>query len=210
VLLTTARGPGRPPAAASLETRERILGAAREVFGEAGYDAATFEAIASRAELTRPAISHYFASKHVLYGELVAKTNEMVIVACMAKAETQVSLFDRLSAFFSAAMHVDTRDRSGAAFMANSILESQRHPVLSGADNNLLETSRAFVTWAVTDAIERGELSTDADASSLVELLVAVMCGMSLYAGYVGGRDELGTLTGTLELLLANKLWRLQ
>jgi hypothetical protein len=30
----------------------------------------------------------------------------MVIVACMAKAETQVPFLDRLSAFFSAAIHV--------------------------------------------------------------------------------------------------------
>ena len=40
--------------------------AAREVFSELGYDAATFQAIAIRADLTRPAINHYFASKRVL------------------------------------------------------------------------------------------------------------------------------------------------
>ena len=60
---TASRGPGRPPAAKAAETRERILRAAREVFSELGYDAATFQAIAIRADLTRPAINHYFASK---------------------------------------------------------------------------------------------------------------------------------------------------
>ena len=49
---TASRGPGRPPAAKAAETRERILRAAREVFSELGYDAATFQAIAIRADLT--------------------------------------------------------------------------------------------------------------------------------------------------------------
>ncbi len=49
--------------------------AAREVFSELGYDAATFQAIAIRADLTRPAINHYFASKRLLYQEVVDQTN---------------------------------------------------------------------------------------------------------------------------------------
>lgn len=183
--------------------------AAREVFSELGYDAATFQAIAIRADLTRPAINHYFASKRVLYGEVVEKTNDLVVAAALAKAEGQTSLLKRLTAFFSAAMQADTRDRSVAAFLVTSVLESQRHPELSRDEHNSLKASRAFVTWAVTDAIERGELTTDADVPTLVEMLVATMWGMGFYAGYVGGHDELSGLVDTLELLLANKLWKL-
>lgn len=206
---TATRGPGRPPAAKAAETRERIVRAAREVFSELGYDAATFQAIAVRADLTRPAINHYFASKRVLYRDVVEKTNEMVVAAGMEKAQGQTALLKRLSAFFSAAMQADTRDRSAAAFLVTSVLESQRHPELSRDEHNSLKTSRAFVTWAVTDAIERGELTTDTDVQTLVEMLVAVMWGMGFYAGYVGGHDELGTIVDTLERLLANKLWTL-
>ena len=133
---TATRGPGRPPAAKAAETRERIVRAAREVFSELGYDAATFQAIAIRADLTRPAINHYFASKRVLYAEVVEKTNEMVVAAGMAKADGQTSLLKRLSAFFSAAMQADSRDRSAAAFLVTSVLESQRHPELSRDEHN--------------------------------------------------------------------------
>ena len=181
--------------------------AAREVFSELGYDAATFQAIAIRADLTRPAINHYFASKRVLYRDVVEKTNELVVAAGMEKAQGETSLLKRLSAFFSAAMQADSRDRSSAAFLVTSVLESQRHPELSRDEHNSLKTSRAFVTWAVTDAIERGELTTDTDVPTLVEMLVAVMWGMGFYAGYVGGHDELATIVDTLERLLANKLW---
>src|ERR1700761_716084 len=87
VVQPASRGPGRPPAAKAAETRERIVRAAREVFSELGYDAATFQAIAIRADLTRPAINHYFASKRLLYGEVVEKTNDLVVAAGMAKAQ---------------------------------------------------------------------------------------------------------------------------
>ena len=63
---------------------------------------------------------------------------------------------------------------------------------------------------AVTDAIARGELTTDTDVESLVEMLVAVMWGMGFYAGFVGDHDELKSVVQQLELLMANKLWRLQ
>lgn len=203
------RGPGRPPAAKAAETRERIVKAAREVFSELGYDAATFQAIAIRADLTRPAINHYFASKRVLYRDVVEKTNELIVAAGMEKAQGETALLKRLSAFFSAAMQADSRDRSAAAFLVTSVLESQRHPELSRDEHNSLKTSRAFVTWAVTDAIERGELTTDTDVPTIVEMLVAVLWGMGFYAGYVGGHDELGAIVDTLERLLANKLWTL-
>ena len=48
------------------------------------------------------------------------------------------------------------------------------------------------MSWAVNDAIKRGELTTDTDVNHLVEMLVAVMWGMGFYAGFVGDHDELG------------------
>ena len=206
---TASRGPGRPPAAKAAETRERILRAAREVFSELGYDAATFQAIAIRADLTRPAINHYFASKRLLYREVVEQTNAMVVSAGMARAQDQTTVLGRLSAFFSAAMQADSEDRSAAAFLVTSVLESQRHPELIHEEHDSLKNSRAFVSWVVNDAIQKGELTTDTDISQLVEMLVAVMWGMGFYAGYVGSHNELETIVDQLELLLANKLWKL-
>ncbi|BBX32960.1 MULTISPECIES: TetR/AcrR family transcriptional regulator [Mycolicibacterium] len=205
-----SRGPGRPPAAKAAETRERILHAAREVFSELGYDAATFQAIAIRADLTRPAINHYFGNKRVLYREVVEMTNATVIGAGMAKAQEASTLLGRISAFFAAAMDAESTDRSAAAFLVTSVLEAQRHPDLVTEEHDALRNSRDFVSWAVNDAIEHGELSTDTDIPAIVEMLVAVMWGMGFYAGYVGGHDELGVIVDKFELLMANKLWQLR
>lgn len=204
---TASRGPGRPPAAKAAETRERIIGAAREVFSELGYDAATFQAIAVRADLTRPAINHYFANKQVLWREVVAQTNALVVGAGLTRAQDESNLIARLSAFFSAAMQADSRDRSAAAFLVTSVLESQRHPELTSDEHDALKNSRDFVAWAVNDAIARGELAADTDVHHLVEMLVAVLWGMGFYAGFVGDNDDLEAVVHKLELLMAAKLW---
>lgn len=184
--------------------------AARQVFSELGYDAATFQAIAIRADLTRPAINHYFASKRLLYQELVEQTNSLVVAAGADRAQAATSLVDRLVAFISAAVAADEKDRSAAAFLVTAVLESQRHPELNQAKNDSLETSRQFVRWAVNESISSGELRTDTDVQALVEMLVAVLWGMGFYAGFVGDEDGLDRITDQLKLLLQQKLWEFQ
>jgi len=54
------------------ETRARILSAARQLFGQAGYDRATIRAIAERAGVNPGLVMHYFQSKELLYREAVS------------------------------------------------------------------------------------------------------------------------------------------
>ena len=208
---TVTRGPGRPPAAKAAETRERIVLAAREVFSEVGYDATTFQQVAVRADLTRPAINHYFKSKRALYQTVIEATNAMVVSVGVQKAFESPTLIGQLSGFIAAATQVDARDRSAAAFLVTSVLESQRHPELRQApEHDALRNTREFLLWAVNGAIERGELKTDTRVGPLVELLVSMLWGMGFYAGFVGSHDELEAITQQFRLLLAGRLWHLQ
>jgi len=52
------------------ETREKILGAARDMFANDGYDAVTMRAIAEKIEYTPTAIYHHFDNKQSLLTEL--------------------------------------------------------------------------------------------------------------------------------------------
>ena len=184
--------------------------AAREIFSELGYDAATFQAIATRADLTRPAINHYFSSKRELWREVVQHTDSMVVAAGLARARNATTLVDQLEAFVAAAVQADSKDRHAAAFLVTSVLEVQRHPELMDIAHDSLQNSRTFVAWAVNDAIKRGEMTMDTDVPSVVEMLVAVLWGMGFYAGYVGGHEELEKMTEQLKLLLEHKLWQLK
>ncbi|GAB7047319.1 TetR/AcrR family transcriptional regulator [Catenuloplanes indicus] len=57
----TGRRPGNP------DTREAILGAARSVFADRGYDKASIRAIASAAEVDPALVHHYFGTKDQLF-----------------------------------------------------------------------------------------------------------------------------------------------
>ncbi|PND56190.1 TetR family transcriptional regulator [Mycobacterium sp. ENV421] len=205
---TASRGPGRPPAAKAAETRERIMRAAREVFSELGYDAATFQAIAIRADLTRPAINHYFASKRLLYQEVVDQTNASVIESAVHQSQRESTLAGRIRVFIEAAVHAQGQDRSVAAFLVTSVLESERHPELAESNHDSREFTRGYVKAAIKDAVESGEVRADIDIEAAAEMLMAVMWGLGFYAGFVGDQDRLTAITDQFLQLLGGQAWR--
>ncbi len=182
--------------------------AARGVFSECGYQAATFQAIAIRADLTRPAINHYFPSKLVLYNEVLEETNNLVVVAAIERARRDATLIGQLVAFIAAATQGDSENPSSAAFLLTSVVESRRHPELRELGNASLRLTREFLTNAIEAAIRDGELTTSTDLSSLTEMLVAVLFGIGFYADFVGSRRQLGVITNQLQQLMAGTLWR--
>jgi hypothetical protein len=92
--------------------------------------------------------------------------------------------------------------------MIAAVLESQRHPELSGAEIDSVKISREFLTSAVNDAIERREVAPDIDASALVETLIVVLCGVGFYAGYIRSYEEILAISDVLRRLLEGALWR--
>lgn len=178
------------------------------VFSERGYEGATFQAIAVRADLTRPAINHYFSSKRVLYREVLSQTSELLFGAGIAQADRETTLMARLTGFISAAVAVNSEHPSASAFLISSILESQRHPELSGSENDAVLICREFLTRVVNEAIERGEFAAAVDAKALIETLLVVMCGAGFYAGYVQSYQEMQAVTGMLGRLLEGALFK--
>lgn len=177
------------------------------MFSEVGYDAATFQEIAARADLTRPAINHYFASKNALYRHVVEHTNAAVIAGGLAKADEQKTFKGRISAFLDAAARAKDYDRAAAAFLVTSVLESQRHPELSQHDSDSLEQTRQFALVAVRDGIASGELRPDLDAAAAAEMLVATFWGLGFYAGFVGDQQHMVSITEEFVGLLGDGSW---
>lgn len=154
------------------------------MFGEFGYDAATFQEIADRADLTRPAINHYFPSKRELYREVVEKTNDSIIEAAVREARRHHGLADRVHAFLRATAAADDGDRSAAAFLVTSVLESQRHPQLAQDGHDALASTREFLAWALAEARAAGEVRAEVDLDAAGEALVALVIGMGFHAGF--------------------------
>ncbi|QUR66515.1 TetR/AcrR family transcriptional regulator [Mycobacterium spongiae] len=191
------------------ETRKSIVRAARRVFSQRGYDGTTFQEIADCADLARPAIDYYFSSKRALYREVVDRTNRLVVEAVIERALRETSLTARIAALITVAADSDSQNPSTAAFLAADAMESQRHPDLNPAGNDAVRTARRFLTWAVDDAIEHGELTTDIDAALLVETLMVVSCGMAFYAGFVESYRQIDAVAESVRHLLAADLLKL-
>jgi AcrR family transcriptional regulator len=182
--------------------------AARQVFSERGYDGATFQAIAVQADLTRPAINHYFASKRMLYTEVAYRTSELVVTAGIERARHEPTLVGRLAAFISNAMEADAHNPCTLAFMSTAVLESQRHPELKQEDNDAVSITREYLISAVNDAIASGEIAPDTDAAMLAEVLVMMLCGVGFYAGFIANYAEVENILETLQQVIAGTLWR--
>lgn len=182
--------------------------AASGVFGEYGYHAATFQAVAARAHLTRPAINHYFSNKQLLY-QAVLNRNESILDSAVERARTENSLIARLSSVIYAFAQLGEEDRTAAAFAVTAVLDAQRDPELRLLVGDLQGPTRRFLTEALTEAIERGELVTAASVGDLTETLLAVLWGIGFYIAALGDHEDSAAVIANMQALLANQLWQL-
>lgn len=178
------------------------------MFSERGYDGATFQAIAVRADLTRPAINHYFANKRALYWQVLDDTNDGMVAASTQRAREETTLTGRVSTFIEGTVEAELENRAASAFLIAAALESHRHPELSRPESDSVNATRSFLLWAINDGIRNGELSQGTNAVALTEMLLAVLLGMGFYAGFVGGRAEFDAIIEQLKLLLTRSLSR--
>ena len=200
---------GRPRGAKSGLTRERIVTAAVGVFGEFGYHATTFQAVAERAQLTRPAINHYFSNKDLLYQAVLEQTSAL-FAGAIDRARTQSTLIGQLSSVILSFGQLGEQHRTASAFAVTAVLDAQRHPELQVLVGDIQGPARAFLAGALTEAIERGELVTAAKVADLTEMLLAVLWGIGFYVALVGDREASARVIASVQALLAQQLWQLR
>lgn len=90
-----ARRVGRPPGSDSEARRRTLVSAAIRVFACRGFDAATLKDVADLADITRPAVHHYFAGKTPLYQAALDRAYEIVMApwACSPPSPDTVDAF---------------------------------------------------------------------------------------------------------------------
>jgi AcrR family transcriptional regulator len=204
-MLPGGRGRGRPVGADSAETRARILRAAREVINERGYEAANFQAIASRAGLSRPTMHYYFHTREEIYDCLVAEAYS-IVADCIAQAKRQNTLLNQLSTFVTAADRSGLADQSLLQFVITARLEAHRSPSLRDHPGPVVAAVHGFYTAIVEDAMVRGEIPPDTDASAVVNMLLAMFLGMGFYAGFVVDQNNIPVIAKQLHKLMTHGL----
>lgn len=204
---SSKRGRGRPAGSDGANTRERILRAARELFSEVGYHRTTFTDIAARAAVTRPNVNHYFRSKAELYRTLFEMDKSSVIRAGIADAEEEADLAGRVAAFLRITMQGDPENRAYVRLLAASLFDALRNPELGDWAQRQIDDVRQFIRTALEAAVADGTVKQDIDIVTVTEMLIAVVWGMSMYAGFVGTPDRLEPMVDQFADLLHGTLW---
>ena len=98
-------GPGRPPDSSGEETRAKIIEAAKERFGLAGFKETSNKHIAERAGLTAATIYYYFKNKSDLFlavhGEMHPSRQEefLVVMSAMNFGSSQIAAESSLEVY---------------------------------------------------------------------------------------------------------------
>jgi AcrR family transcriptional regulator len=189
----------------SAETRSRILRAARDVIDERGYEAANFQAIASRAGLSRPTMHYYFHTREDIHECLVAEAYS-IVADCIAQAKREDTLLKQLSTFVTATHGSGFADRSMLQFVITARLEFHRSPSLRGSPAPVVSAIPEFYGSMVEDAIARAEIPDDTDPAAVVNMLLAMFLGMGFYAGFIVDSNNMPVIAKQLHQLMTHGL----
>ena len=171
--------------------RDVILEAAADVLIEGGLEGFTVGAVAARADLSKPAVYYYFASREALLSSLLvvrfrAETNAML--AAIAGADGGVAALDRLVRAYVEHYRNDLESYRVLQLWALS----------ATSQTELLATDLYPLSWELMGAIEamlvedreHGRLHADAKPRELANVammtahgIVAMSMGMELLGG---------------------------
>jgi AcrR family transcriptional regulator len=193
--------------AAKVRTRQKVLDAARTLFAERGYDAATIRDIAKGAGMSTGAVFANFQDKAELFEAVFSEEMEGLLLD-IRTAAAEGRVLDRLSNGLTAGYH---RSLDHLPLMQAMVARSWFQP----EDADL--RSRAFVrplVEAVAEILQagvrEGELRQDVDLPMLARLIWDVFINNFRFAAYDNwGIEELTPhIRKQLELILSSQLAR--
>jgi AcrR family transcriptional regulator len=159
-------------AARKLATRARVLRAARDLFDEVGYEAATIRAIATRAGVSVGSVFTTFASKaDVLSQIMLDRLDDLYAELDAVLPHLRGSVADRLRSIMAIHYSVEMkRPRLFAAFVASSFSEIEDKTVVPFGANARL---RAMLRAILEDGMRSGEIRPAADLDLFVDTMIA-------------------------------------
>jgi AcrR family transcriptional regulator len=206
VIARQQRRAGRPAAAASAETRDRILRAAMRCFATGGYGRTSNRQIAESAGVTSPALYHYFDSKADLYAAVHDHGLEAVLHAYRDALGRHDGSLDQLCALVEASIDLNRAHPGLAEFLAITPLELDRHSELPTRLRVSGESVRKVYREVLERGVARGELPEDLAVDTVVDLLTATNFGLHCFFGPLDKPDQHQAVLRAFQSLLRGVL----
>lgn len=199
---TQVRKLGRPRDADSVETRARLLAAARKCFGENGFDRTTNAQIADVAGITSAAIYHYFPSKIDLYAAVFEEVQGYIYAEIENAIAGQSSLVDRFAAALDVSVRINRDDPSIAGFVVDVAYEVQHHPELTQFVEPQRQRSVNLVKHLCDDAYAAGEVREGIPQEALEDLLSVLLSGLLRFSTLVNNSPRHAAAVEVLKSML--------
>ena len=162
--MTVSRKSGRRAGAS--QTREQIAAAARTLFAEAGYERATFRAIAAEAGVDPALVVHFYGSKDELFREVMQLPPELAgALAGLAEGPADQA-GRRLAGFVVGAME----NPASRSLVLGRIRCASSHPDAAAMVRELVGRDVVRLTAAISG--DRPELRAVLIGSQLVGILI--------------------------------------
>ena len=152
---------GRPPKELAGEVDARILGAARKIFLERGFEGASIDEIAEVARSGKPTIYARFRDKRALFTEVVTRDILSRITEFKSEVPTGATIEERLTSAAITLVHWGF-DSDRIALMRLAVAEARRFPDLA---STVSRTARDLSTELGVRLL--GELAQSDELSSL-------------------------------------------
>ncbi len=178
-----ARRPGRP---ISIEKQEAMREAAIAEFAEFGFDNASVDSIAARAQVSKRTLYNHFPSKEALFRALVSEVGRRISVSATIRYSPRLSLRAQILKFVSEAQSLVTEPqtlRLVRAVLAEHIRHPERvEPILQGYWRN----EYGFTPWAQA-ACEDGRLH--GDPTKIAHAMSSMMRAQVFWPALLGRLD---------------------
>ncbi len=167
--VAAAHQPPTRRAQAKQVTRARLLQAAREMFAERGYEAATVRDIAAAANLSTGAVFASFTDKADLFNEVIVAEYEFMhadmVAATDARAPARETLIDLLTLAYEAYLTDIRLVQSALSFCwLHDLLSEPRHIAA-------VDLVRGHIAGVLQRGVDSGELSPDLNVKLTSEML---------------------------------------
>ncbi len=204
---TVVRKLGRPRAVDSVDTRARLLAAARTCFGQNGYEKTTNAQIAEVAGITSGAIYHYFPSKVELYAAVFEGVQDFIYSEFEYAINEHDTLVERFNSILDISVRINRDDPSIAGFVVDVASEVQRNPELRQVTSLLRHRTGAFLEKLCDDAEQNNEIRPGVSRESLRDLLNALLAGLLRFSTLINDSARHGAAVEVLKLMLRNAVF---
>ena len=186
------------PQARSETTRQKILDAATDVFGEVGYAAAGLGEIIERAGMTKGALYHHFDSKEALATAIIEQGTNLTHTAFRQVCESSSPALENMihGVFLVAELLVSDKTARTAEQLTRALAE------FNSTASQVWSSRLDAMTTQASLASAECDLREGLDPHVVSESILNAMIGAQLLSKTPDGDDHITRLTRSLEVLL--------